>query len=428
MAGPGVAIAYAIAGFLSLLLCLTTAQLGTALPTNGGTFVLVSSLLSVRFGFMTIWLILVAAAIGVAFLGFGFADYLCFFIPNLNRQFVAYGTIITFGLVNLLGSRTAVNIQGIMVIWFLVALAIFIFTGIGQINRELLFPVMPQGFSTVLHAATVAYFSFSGFTLLLEIGGVIKNPRRTIPLALTIGFLVVLFCYCVTSIVLVGLVPWTDLADQAAPVAYAARIILPAWVVTFIASSVLAAAATSINGIILAYSRDLMVLAQNRILPSCMAKVSSRGEPANAIVVFSTGAVIAAMFNANLADYASFIVLAVMVQQIMLAVCLVRLPRVLPSQYAASAFKLSEPMLFYLAVLLSATSVFFIYILVKNSEKVVYFFLSILVFGTIYFLIRSKFLKKRGIDLCANLKSIVRGGPVSLDSQTRSISGSKPVV
>ena len=50
-AGPAVLLAYSISGAMAVVTCFATAQIGTLMPAEGGTYVAISRLLSPFYGF-----------------------------------------------------------------------------------------------------------------------------------------------------------------------------------------------------------------------------------------------------------------------------------------------------------------------------------------------------------------------------------------
>ncbi|MBT5187523.1 MAG: amino acid permease, partial [Kordiimonadaceae bacterium] len=125
IAGPAVLLAYAISGAMAVVTCFATAQIGTLMPAEGGTYVALSRLLSPFYGFLAVWVLLAAVVLVNAFVGYGFADYIVYFFPGLNKTAAAAGIVLFFGLVNILGSDLVVKFQGVMVIMFLIMLSIF---------------------------------------------------------------------------------------------------------------------------------------------------------------------------------------------------------------------------------------------------------------------------------------------------------------
>ena len=166
IAGPGVILAYAVAGAMAVVSCFATAQIGTLMPAEGGTFIALSKLLSPFMGFLAVWVLLAAVVLVNAFVSYGFADYLVYFIPGLDKTLVAVCVLIFFGLVNVLGSTLVVKFQSIMVIILIIMLSIFILSGVPYFEADNLSPFMPRGLPSVFQAATLGYFSFAGFIFL----------------------------------------------------------------------------------------------------------------------------------------------------------------------------------------------------------------------------------------------------------------------
>ena len=137
------------------------------------------------------------------------------------------------------------------------ALIAFCVSALVQMDVALVRPFVPNGLGPVFAAAIPAYFSFAGFAMLIELGGEIRRPQQSIPRALFISFGIVLAIYAAVSLAIVGVVPWRELGDTAAPVGRAAALVLPGWAAQFVTLSALAAAATSVNALFLGYSRDI---------------------------------------------------------------------------------------------------------------------------------------------------------------------------
>ena len=75
IAGPAMLVSYLIAALIALFSCVVAAQVGSVLPISGASFVAISRLLSPFLGFIVVWVTLGGAAVAVALLASGFADY-----------------------------------------------------------------------------------------------------------------------------------------------------------------------------------------------------------------------------------------------------------------------------------------------------------------------------------------------------------------
>ncbi|MEX1146841.1 MAG: amino acid permease [Sphingomonadales bacterium] len=325
-AGPGVVLAYLIAGVAAFFACLVAAQIGTLMPRSGAGFTVVAAHVSPVFGFMVIWLMICAASLAVAFLADGFGNYLAALAPGVHPTLAAFMVLVLCGLLNLAGIRSAVWTQGALVIVLMGILAAFVVVGFQRLDPANLSPFLPAGFAPVLAAVVPAFFSFAGFMMIIELGGEVKRPRRAIPVALTVSFIVVMMVYVLVSLTLVGVVNWRELGAFPAPMGEAAGRIFPPWAATALSVSVLAAAATSINAMILGYSRYVVPLARVGLLPRSWAGGGVRGaNPAAGVIIILVMSGLALGLRDSLTQIATLIVAALMMVQILLGLALVRI-------------------------------------------------------------------------------------------------------
>ena len=244
VAGPAVVFAYFIAGGLAIINCLIAAQVGSIMPVSAGDYVFTSVVLHPLVGFLKVWAGMIGLMVGAPILAFGFAEYMRFFVPDVDRLTIAIGITFVLLVLNLLGLRTSVRSQMIMVSIFVASLLVFGVGGLFYVNWELLTPMVPNGFDSVLSAAVPAFYSYSGFLTIVVVGEEIRNPGTTVPRALLITFIIVAVIYTLVTIVLPGLVPWQELGSIVAPMSSASTIFLPDWFAAVITISALLAAAT----------------------------------------------------------------------------------------------------------------------------------------------------------------------------------------
>ena len=399
-AGPGVIISYGIASIMALFSCVIAAQVGAIFPISGASFVYTTKMTAPFFGFLMVWLIISGVSMAIALVAHGFAAYFDFVIPGLNKTFVAVVIVLVFGVINLFGASASVRAQSLMVVLFMTVLIVFSIVGVAKINGELLIPFVPNGYGVVLLAAVPAFFSYSGFLMIVEIGGEIKNPSRTIPWSLLISFLLVLLCYTAVSLVIVGHIPWQELAGNDAPVATVAGIIFPDWAINVITITILAASATSINGILLGYSRDVYVLSRVRVLPEILSRISKKhGDPYNSVIFLTVTSIIAVLMGAKISEYATVIVMALMVSQLVLGVATLRLPKIMPVALQKAEFQIAPFLRVFFALGLIVFSSIFLFIGAQGSPVSAVVLGLILLAGVIYYLLRKNFMASRDINM-----------------------------
>ncbi|MEZ5557727.1 MAG: APC family permease [Pseudomonadales bacterium] len=400
IAGPAVFLAYLLAAVPALVNCLIAAQVGTILPVSAADYVFSSVVLHPFLGFLKVWTSTIALLVGVPLLAYGFADYAAYFLPGLDRMVTAMAVIVALMAINLLGLRANVSTQMAMVGVFIAALLIFAIGGLFYVDWSLLTPMVPNGYDSVLNAAVPAFYSYSGFAVIVVIGEEIRNPGRTVPLTLAIAFAIVATIYTLVTIVLPGVVPWQQLGTMVAPMGSAAKLFLPDWFASLITLSALMAAATSINALILTTSRSFFALARNRIYPELLNHLSrNTREPNRAIIAVVVVALIGVALQGEIVQYASVSTIGAMFYGIVWSVGLIRLPVKLPDHYRDAVFRLSIPTIWVVASIKIAVSLLFLYIGVRNNPGPSFVYLMLVLLGAVYYFGRQRHLARQGVSL-----------------------------
>lgn len=398
--GPAISLSYLLAAVPAAFCCFVSAQIGSVFPVSGANYVAVSRVISPFAGFMMVWVLMAALIVGVPLVAYGFADYLAYFVPGLDRTEIAIAAVIFFVLVNVRGARLSVGSQAVMVAGFVLALLIFGVGGLPHVHAENFVPLFPRGIMPVIGAAIPAYFSYIGFLVIVEIGEEIKQPSRTIPRALAISLCCVLVFYGLVSIVLPGIIPWETLATTDAPVATAAATFLPASVAGLISLGALLASATTLNGILLGQSRDVFALARDRILPESFGRLHptyhSPFVAVGALGLLSLGGI---AMGASITEYATLAVLGFMTFQIFSGLGVYLLPARVPDRFQRAPFRLSPRWRVFFGLGLVVLSALFVALAGLQNTRAVLVFALYIVAGVGYYAWRRRHLAKQGIDL-----------------------------
>ncbi|MEZ4457662.1 MAG: APC family permease [Gemmatimonadales bacterium] len=398
-AGPGVVVSYLLAGAVAAVSCLVGAVLGSAVPVSGCVNVAAARVVAPLAGFMGAWVILVAVIVGISLVAFGLADYVAYFLPGADRRTVAVVAVVGCLALNLTTVRLAVSVQAMMTLAFLAVMVVFGIGGVLNARAELLQPVFPNGGGAVVSGAVLAFFSFTGVTVITEIGGEIRDPDRTIPRAMLISFLVVLSAYTLVAVAIPAVLPWQSLADTAAPVARAAEVFLPGWVGGVIAIAAVLASVTSINGILLIHSRDLLAMARAGVFPTGLGARNRAGVPARAILLIGGLALVSVLFGGTIRQYAMMAVMSVMLFQISMGVTLLGLPRHLPDAWGRAGFRLAPRARVAAGIVLILASVAFFLLGALDNLAVSAGYLVVVALGVGYYFWRRMQLSRSGIAL-----------------------------
>ena len=399
-AGPAVFVAYLIALIPAFFNSVVAAQVGGILPVSAADYVFTSIVLHPVLGFLSVWITLLGALVGGPLLAYGFAEYFAFFMPDLSPILIAYAVIVFVTCLNLLGLRSSVKIQMLMVAGFVSTLLVLAIGGLFYIDTSLLAPLAPNGWNAVIAAAVPAYFSYTGLVMLMSISEEIENPARNIPLTIFYTLVLVALIYTLVSFVTPGLLPWQELGSLAAPLSAAAATFLPGWYSTAITLAALLAAVTSVNMIVIICSRAIFAVARTRVFPEAISRISPRtGEPTNAILLIAALIGIGIALQGNIAQYASVAVIGWMLYGIFWGLALVRLPKKLPEHYNNARFKLSTKALWVTAIVNIVVGLIFIGVGVSGNLLPSLAYLILLILGAMYYLWRQRRLAEEGISL-----------------------------
>lgn len=399
-AGPALYLSYLIAAVPALWVCFYNIQLGAVMPTTGANYVAASRVLSPFAGFISNWAMLVAAFFGVPVLAWGFGVYLAEFIPAISPMAGAIGIVVLLGIVNLLGISVAAWVQSLMVLSFVAALVMFTVGGLPHINPEFQMPLFPNGFGAVIVTAISAYFSYIGFTVITEVAGEIQQPRRNIPRALAISFAAVLLLYMTTTYVFTGVLHWEEAGQSGAALAEAAATFLSPGLVSFIGVAALFAAATTIHGVLMTASRDVLMLGQDRILPAVFGRVHPRFRtPAAGVILLVVISIAGVSMGFTLDHYALLTVLGLMVVHMITATAVFVLPRRRPELWERASVKFSPAGRWVTWIGVLVMALFFLVIGAAEAPSGALLFVALMLGGIGYWYARKAYLAGRGINL-----------------------------
>ncbi len=216
--GP-VLLAWVIGGVIALFGALTLAELAGALPRSGGVFAYIleafGPLPAFLFGWSELTVIRASALGAIATI---FAEYLGHFVPLTPMQvrWVAAAAVVMVGLLNYLGvNRAAVlmNVSTVAKYAALAALVLLAFT-IGEGSTSHFTPAWRSGIDlSLLATALIAImWTYDGWADLSFMGGEVRNPGRTLPMALILGTSGILVIYLLLNLAYVYLVPLPEMA------------------------------------------------------------------------------------------------------------------------------------------------------------------------------------------------------------------------
>lgn len=341
-AGPSAFLAILVAAVPAVFVGLFNAQLGSALPVTGGNYVYISRLVSPRYGFLIAWMFIVQAIAATTLVATGFSGYLSLLV-DVPGWAANVGLVALFLLINIVGLRAAKRVQIAMVAFILGAILLFVVPGLTATSGENYRPLFPEGMSPFFAAIGSFYFSYIGITAITELGGEIKNPKRTLPLALGISIGLAAVLYTALVFTLVGVENWQQLGQMDAAVAETSQLFLPAWMTTLVTLGAIVAIATTINATFAALSRTIMRAGQEGALPKPFGRRNERfGTPLYALMLIGIPSLVLVGLDPGLPFVSTVSVLVILLTNFLLGIALYRLPDVYPTKYRNADLQISE--------------------------------------------------------------------------------------
>jgi amino acid transporter/nucleotide-binding universal stress UspA family protein len=289
-AGPAVILAYLVAGILVLPAALSKAEMATAMPEAGGTYIYIERgmgpLLGTIAGVGTWFALSFKGALALV----GGVPYLLYLF-DLPVKPVALGLAALLVVVNLFGAKQTGRLQVGIVAVMLAALVWFVVGGGTAVTGSTYYAgFFEKGAGGLLAATGLVFVSYAGVTKIASVAEEVENPDRNLPLGILLSLVFTTLLYVLIVVVMVGVTPPEILSDSGVPMIDAAEATL-AWpgVVAIIVAAVLALISTA-NAGILSSSRYPFAMARDDLAPPSLTEISDRwGTPAKSITL--TGAV-----------------------------------------------------------------------------------------------------------------------------------------
>jgi APA family basic amino acid/polyamine antiporter len=424
MAGPSVYLAYLAAAIPAIFVVLYEIQLTGTLPVTGANFVTVTRVLNPLWGAIISFAAVLALVASNILVAVGFSQYLIAFIQTFNPAFNMHPWILPilivafFALINYLGVQIANWVQVILFVAFVLGMIIFSIAGTANMNPANLTPLFPNGVMMFVVVMVLASFSWAGLVALADIGGEIKNPRRNLPLALIIAFLIILVLYTWQPWALVASMGWQEVAKAGSPaIMLQAGKLMPGVGIWIIFIAAMGAILTTINALTMSAARDLVAWGRDGLMPKATTHLSKYKTPDVAILIILILEVLGILVSATIDKYALACVLALMLIQIVSAYCVLRIPKKLPDLYKKSVFKFNGFWRWFTFLGTVITSGFILLMGIfldmmdakgnpSQTPWTVIVFIGVLVVGVIYYLIWKSYQKGKGVDLSSNLQKV----------------------
>ncbi len=288
MTGPSLWAAYFLSSICVLPASFSKAELGTAMPTSGGSYVYLERTFGPFAGTILglgLWLSLLLKS---AFALIGFSAYFSI-LTSFDIRYTALALLGLISVINILGVGKVSKLLTISLIFSLICILTMTFGHIittDKLNNSLL--QLDNGISGIISATALVFVSFAGVTKASAIADEIKDPEKNLPRGILLSLLLTTLLYCLITMVLVKVLPANLLSNNLKPL-YSMGVML--WGKSFGVFVCLFATTTLTsmsNAGILAASRFPLAMARDNLLPPIISKIhGTLLTPINSILLTS---------------------------------------------------------------------------------------------------------------------------------------------
>jgi len=191
--------------FWSVPMALVSAELGSALPEEGGFYRWVRRAMGEFWGFQAGWWwqcsLFVDTAVYIALI----LDYLQGWFPGINgyeRWLIGAAIIAVFAYINIRGLEITGWVLIVLEAVIVVPFVVLIVLGFARGHANPFSPFLPPGssfFGAIGLGLPVLMWMFSGYESMSMLAGEIENPQKIIPRALMIDVVIVIAFYFLTT-------------------------------------------------------------------------------------------------------------------------------------------------------------------------------------------------------------------------------------
>lgn len=299
-AGPSIVISFIVSGLACLFVALSYAEMAASIggcgSAYGYAYVGLGELVAWAIG----WDLLLEYGLGISTVAVGWSGYVANAfsaigmdlpvsilkgpleggIINLPAFFVIFGLSLLLSL----GVKESVKFNSLIVLVKLLAILVFILVSIFHVDLSHWSVFMPFGWNGVMHAAALVFFAYIGFDAVSTAAEETINPQKNLPIGIIGSLIACTLIYIAVSALLTLVAPYQNL-NVSSPVAHVLLNLNHPIAAGLISAGAIAGLTTVMLVLYYGFSRIVLAMSRDGLLPSNMAKINKKTKtPVNIII------------------------------------------------------------------------------------------------------------------------------------------------
>ena len=281
----------------------------------------------------------------------GYALALTSYLGSLWPVLSEHGTISSaviltlFFLLTIRGNRMVTLFQNAATALLVVALVVFVVVGIPHVDAADFFNAsydggfFHNGFAGVISAIAIMGWACQGTTMgPVGVVSITKNPKRTVPMGILVGCIVVSVVYGLMSYVAAGVLPYDQIAGQNLSVT-AGAIMSQGFFAFFVIGGGVCAIISSFFAVLAMIREPLSHMADDGWLPSAFRKKTKDGYPYFCFLLVYIVALVPILTGMSVDNAVTMLMIPTMLINAYLNIACVIIPKKYPEQFANRSIK-----------------------------------------------------------------------------------------
>lgn len=330
VAGPSVSLAFVFAAIACGLTALCYAEFASTVPVAGSAYTYSYATFGELVAWIIGWDLILEFALAAAVVAKGWSQYLGEVIgtspiAHFGPVTFDWGSVLLITVLGVLlatGTKVSSRVSAVAVAIKLGVIALVLVVGLTYFKSSNLTPYIPPsqpgergeglrqslfsfltgagasnfGWYGLLAAASLVFFAFIGFDVVATTAEETRNPQKAVPRGILGSLLIVTVLYVAVSLVLTGMVPYTELSGNDATLATAFGIHGVTWAKNIISIGALAGLTTVVMVMYLGQTRVLFAMARDGLMPRRLAHTGKNGTPVRVTAIVGVACALLAGF------------------------------------------------------------------------------------------------------------------------------------
>jgi len=303
LAGEYAWAAYLIGGIAALMTGISYESLARHFDESGGAFIFLREVDNKKLAGNISWLLILSYVLTISVYAFTFGHYLEYLLGIENgfvARFAAASIIIVLTGINLRGVSGSAILE-IVSVWVKVIILLGLsLAGLMRYSPDMLTynEVEYSPFTGIAIGAAVVFMAYEGFQLLAYDYNDIKNSKKTLPLAIITAILSVIAIYILITLGTTAITgPGVIVEHKEIALAKAGERLWGTTGLIVMSVAAVLSTASAINSTLFATARLSKLVADDKELPSYLAKENGQGVPSHALVLLGAAALVLAVLG-----------------------------------------------------------------------------------------------------------------------------------